>query len=661
MNYRKEIDGLRALAVIPVILFHAGFETFSGGFIGVDVFFVISGYLITTIILEELGQNQFSLVNFYERRARRILPGLFFVMLVSLPAAYFCLLPQDIKDFSQSLVAVSFFISNIFFWSETGYFDTSAELKPLLHTWSLSVEEQFYMLFPLLLISCWKFRRYYILITLGVIFVISLSLAQWASYLKPGAAFFLLPTRGWELLLGTFAAFYLLKTNHIVTSKVVGEIAGWLGIALILFSVFYYSKTTPFPGIFALVPTTGAILVILFSRQSNSSGKFLSNKLLVGIGLISFGAYLWHQPIFAFVRAYTFEQQTTELIIILIALSFFLGFLSFKYIEKPFRSIRKFSRKKFFISTIMASAFFISIGIVGDIKNGFPGNQSLINNAISDWQYPGELTETNIDGYYKLYKDKPLDVLFFGDSHAEQYAPLTVEIKRMGLNVGFLTGGGCPPVPNLFDDLHPHCFDIFLRLNKILSIETNISQIIVSGCFNCYFIEQSSPTSNPSDKYNYYYFDEKNEIEKRESGQKLFFRMGKGQTEAFESLNSFLSELALKYKLILIGDNPASESFNPSIILNHKYRGDSIFFKSRYPTFSDKEFTVSREQIVIDNKLNSITPSNGVFISQIDVICPSGVCQALNNNGLPKYKDSNHMRPFFVKEIIGPNLITKLK
>lgn len=178
MDYRREIDGLRALAVVPVILFHAGFDMFSGGFVGVDVFFVISGYLITTIILAELEQNKFSIVNFYERRARRILPALFFVMLVCIPFAWFWLLPSDMMDFSQSLIAVSVFASNILFWHQSGYFDTAAELKPLLHTWSLAVEEQYYVLFPLFLVLVWKLDKRWILVMLGLAFVTSLAVAQ---------------------------------------------------------------------------------------------------------------------------------------------------------------------------------------------------------------------------------------------------------------------------------------------------------------------------------------------------------------------------------------------------------------------------------------------------------------------------------------------------
>src|SRR6185312_1937544 len=209
MDYRQEIDGLRALAVLPVILFHAGFQSFSGGFVGVDVFFVISGYLITTIILAELEQGRFSIINFYERRARRILPALFLVMFVCLPFAWLWLLPEDMKSFSQSLVAVSVFASNVLFWKKSGYFDTAAELKPLLHTWSLAVEEQYYVFFPIFLVLSWRLGKSKICGLLVMVFVMSLAVAQWASLAEPAAGFYLLPTRGWELLVGVFSAFFV--------------------------------------------------------------------------------------------------------------------------------------------------------------------------------------------------------------------------------------------------------------------------------------------------------------------------------------------------------------------------------------------------------------------------------------------------------------------
>lgn len=209
MQYRPEVDGLRAIAVLPVILFHAGFSAFSGGFVGVDIFFVISGYLITTIIYQEMAQGRFSMWRFYERRARRILPALFAVSLACIPFAWLWMLPNEFKDFSQSLVGVATFTSNILFWRESGYFAGAAELKPLLHTWSLAVEEQFYILYPPLLLALYRFvpKLLFTIISLGAL--VSLGLAHWASSAHPSANFYLLPTRAWELGLGALAAIYL--------------------------------------------------------------------------------------------------------------------------------------------------------------------------------------------------------------------------------------------------------------------------------------------------------------------------------------------------------------------------------------------------------------------------------------------------------------------
>ena len=207
MQYRSEIDGLRAFAVISVILFHAGFTTFNGGFIGVDVFFVISGYLISTIIIEEIEAGSFDFWSFYERRARRILPALFLVILCIFPIAYVWMLPEELKAFSLSAVSATLFFSNIFFWSQSGYFDTASELKPLLHTWSLGVEEQFYIIFPIFMISIWKKNRSQLIWRIAIILIISLTLSEFSSYKFPSANFYLLPMRAWELLSGTLCSF----------------------------------------------------------------------------------------------------------------------------------------------------------------------------------------------------------------------------------------------------------------------------------------------------------------------------------------------------------------------------------------------------------------------------------------------------------------------
>lgn len=454
MQYRREIDGLRAIAVLPVILFHAGFEAFSGGFVGVDVFFVISGYLITTIIIAELEDGRFSIVNFYERRARRILPALFLVMLVCIPFAWFWLFPGDMKEFSLSLVAVSFFASNILFWRESGYFDTVAELKPLLHTWSLAVEEQYYVLFPLFLMLFWRFGKRWIIPMLGLVFFASLAVAQWAAYAKPAAAFYLLPTRGWELLIGAFSAFYLSRDNRKEFCRGLGELGGWLGVALILYAVFTYSKATPFPGFYALVPTVGAVLLILFSNQHNTVGKFVGNRVFVGLGLISYSAYLWHQPLFAFARHMTQSPPSQITYAVLSILAVFLGYFSWRYVESPFRDGRRFSRKSIFKTSAVAILLPVAVALL-QLKFEFPTYRVLINPDVqvipfNERKWSGadcedfRVLEGDASCSVIRYGTPKSKVIIWGDSHALSLKSFEPELDNVELVV--IGHSGCPPL-----------------------------------------------------------------------------------------------------------------------------------------------------------------------------------------------------------------------
>ena len=374
MNYRREIDGLRALAILPVIFFHAGFDTFSGGFVGVDVFFVISGYLITSIILAEKQAGTFSLINFYERRARRILPALFFVMAVSIPFAWLWLLPNDIRDFSQSLVAVSVFASNILFLRESGYFDTAAELKPLMHTWSLAVEEQFYVLFPLFLLLAWRLGKRWVIGLLVAIAIISLAVAQWGAFNKPAATFFLLPTRGWELLIGAFVAFYCsaVKTTaeNVASNNIIYQAGSAIGLAMILYSVFAFDKNTPFPSLYALVPTIGTALVILVAYPQTAIGALLGNKAFVGIGLISYSAYLWHQPLFAFARHRALTEPSVLVLLFLSFAAFLLAYFNWRFVEQPFRKRERVGREKMVVMSCFITVAVLLIGLYGHLTNG---------------------------------------------------------------------------------------------------------------------------------------------------------------------------------------------------------------------------------------------------------------------------------------------------
>ena len=429
MKYRQEIDGLRAIAVIPVILFHAGFEYFSGGFVGVDVFFVISGYLITTIILSEKEQGTFSILNFYDRRARRILPALFLVMLVSLPFAWFWLLPSDMKDFSESLIAVSTFSSNILFWQETGYWGVDNELKPLLHTWSLAVEEQYYLLFPLFLMLVWRCGKNGILVWFIFLAALSLALSQWGAYNHPTANFFLLPTRAWELAIGaSIACFFLFKrqaTQIILSHKLTNEVLGFIGLFMICYSVLVFNEATPFPSLYALYPTIGTGLIIFFSSKNTLVGKLLGSKILVAIGLISYSAYLWHQPLFAFARHRSLTEPSALLFISLSLLTFLLAYLSWQYIEKPFRIKGKLSGKTVATFAATGSALFIAIGIAGHITNGFNGfplKNKLTQEAIEDkWKINYGLSnkcdELNTLSPECRTSEAP-EILIWGDSYA---------------------------------------------------------------------------------------------------------------------------------------------------------------------------------------------------------------------------------------------------
>ena len=333
MQYRREIDGLRALAVVPVVLFHAGIAGFPGGYVGVDVFFVISGYLITSILREDMERGGFSFAAFYERRARRILPALFVVMLACLPFAWSWQGPEQFADFAKSGIATLIFASNLYFWNQSGYFAPQSETQPLLHTWSLAVEEQFYLFFPVILILLYRsFLRDRMITSLVLIGAASFLACQWGWRNAPDANFYLAPFRTWELMSGAICAFVLREAPPRPS-----EAPAILGIAFITLSILILGEHTPFPSSLTLLPVAGTCLVILYAREGTAACRLLSLRPLVAIGLVSYSFYLWHQPIFVFARARWPETHALMPSLVLIALAFFLAALSWRWIERPFR------------------------------------------------------------------------------------------------------------------------------------------------------------------------------------------------------------------------------------------------------------------------------------------------------------------------------------
>jgi len=490
-GYRREIDGLRALAVAPVILFHAGFEAFSGGFVGVDVFFVISGYLITSIILTQKAAGTFSLLDFYERRARRILPALFLVMAVCIPFAWLWLLPSDMKDFSRSLVAVSVFASNILFWRESGYFDTAAELKPLLHTWSLAVEEQYYLLFPLFLLVMWRFAKRWTVATLAVIAALSFALAQWGAYNRPASTFFLLPTRGWEIAIGALIAFYFARYPKLQLQRPAQEVGSLIGLSLILYAVFAYSKATPFPSAYALAPTLGTALIILCTTPSTFVGRVLTTKLFVGVGLISYSAYLWHQPLFAFTRHRFGDGFSTSLVWWLIGITLLLAVFTWQLIETPVRKNRKISKRFIFSSAFALSVLFISLGFYGHFKYNElsqyrfdKGQLMTISSASNSAMRPlchFPQIENSLEREACRYFADNVSVAVFGNSHATELAEAVAETLRER-NIGIVhhTMSGCNHNYRVKPEVDTVCAKWHRKVFAELVDETAIRYVVLS-------------------------------------------------------------------------------------------------------------------------------------------------------------------------------------
>jgi peptidoglycan/LPS O-acetylase OafA/YrhL len=636
--YRPEIDGLRAIAIAAVILYHAqltifGYQIFKGGFIGVDIFFVISGYLISSIILKELLKTgSFSFKYFYERRIRRIIPALLFVMLVSLPFAWIYLLPGSFIDFSKSILYSLGFSSNFYFWSlDQEYGNESGLQKAFLHTWSLSVEEQFYILFPIVLLITFKYSKKYLKHIIILAFIVSLVLADWGSRNYPSFNFYILPTRGWELLAGSILAYCEINKIQKSKKKILNLIFPSIGLLLIVYSILFFNDKMYHPSFYTLTPIIGVCLIIWFSNKNEIVTKILSTNFFIGIGLISYSLYLWHYPIFAFDKIVEFTQGNLFKELFLLIIILILSIFTYYFIEKPFRN-KKNKFKVIFTLIFLSTIFLTIINFYIIKKEGFSNRipEILKNNLINKTLEcsDGKNCKFNTVSNKKIY--------IIGDSHMEA---LTYDLKSKVIkkNYQFITStmGGCLYFPgfnliNLKNQKISRCNDsYFQKIRQQLLQDKN--SIIIFGGFLPYYLSNNI-------------YNEKDIIEKKKYGMK-YISVGKYDTIQ----NSFKKEilkLSKNNKIILIYPLPeAGENILNKIyleLINKKDASSKNFSNLQDLATSYNSYKI-RSKSSFD-LLDSIQDENIYRVYPHNLFCNTKIKNKciINNDKDLFYSDGNH-------------------
>lgn len=501
-TYRPDIDGLRAIAVISVVLCHSHL-CLAGGFVGVDVFFVISGYLITGLIVKDLELGRFSMPEFWERRARRILPALFFMTLGTMTFSWIFLLPDDFAEYARSLMAMAGLVANFYFWRDTGYFARAAEEKPLLHTWSLAVEEQFYIFVPVLLwafwwLGRWGGRRRLVLSLLVIGFVSSFALGVWMTSWRPGAAYYLLPPRAWELFAGSLLA---VAGRPRAVPRPLRESAGLAGLGLIVWACVAFSPKTPFPGVSALAPVTGSMLLIWVGGCGGSLvSRLISLRAFVGIGLISYSLYLWHWPLMAGVRYLSVGKPNDETMVLLVVLSILLGWLSWRFVESPFRKRRLCgARRPMYVFSLAGLGLFFATGFGIHAAGGFSSRLPdtalrLHSKGQQDPAYKVDYDITRMpQSFYRLgLETEQPKWMVWGDSFAMSFMPAANQALRQHGLAGYgIAHVSIAPVREFTYPTREKTEDARRKNHAILGyiLGSGIENIILVGCWHGYLLQ----------------------------------------------------------------------------------------------------------------------------------------------------------------------------
>jgi len=630
-RYRPEIDGLRAIAIMPVVFYHAGFDWMKGGFIGVDIFFVISGYLIAQGILYDLSCNKFGLASFYSKRIRRIAPAFLFVLTVTTIIAWQCLLPNEMRQYTESLVGAVSIAANIFFYLTGGYFGAIGSMKPLLHTWSLSLEEQFYLCLPIIILAL-KDRISLLKFVLTILLISSFLYSEYAARTDKNLAYFLLPSRFWELGIGSCIA--ILGRRNLASSlhPTIASACTAVGIVIIAICSMALSGNSKFPGYMALWPCIAAALVIIFAdsnRKTDYLAKILASRLLVHIGLVSYSLYLWHQPLFALFRHRSITTPSNLDYWLLIAVSAMLAIITRECIELRFLRPKKASPVQFNLAVVALAMVLLCFGWIGHITEGFP-------NRVPDDVRAFHITRNHekylisagcskhAEGFELLTckKGEPSHearMILIGDSHAQSIVfEMNEFAKAKGIAFYPLVKSGCATdfdfnkqpkglVDSSCKDYQRAVLDLSIR-------EEDLSTIIIFNRFD----DPNFATGHPARRDNF-----------------------SGHFAAVEQL------LRLGKKVGVILPIPVYLTY-----ISDYYSKNSWFHSGDYPDIvSVRSDFAKRMEYLLAEYISLKRFGNLVLIDPANVLCDSTYCLTKDNNNL-LYFDDDHLSNSGAKRIV---------
>jgi len=640
LKYRSDIDGLRAVAVLGVVIYHAFPWMIPGGFIGVDIFFVISGYLISGILYKGLKApggdgnfSPFSFREFYARRIRRLFPALITMLVITLAYGWLILLPDEFEQLGKHVAAGTLFIQNIVFWQESGYFDTAASLKPLLHLWSLAVEEQFYIFFPLLLMLLWR-KPKILAPAMGVLLIATFILNVVMSVQNRASDFFLTPYRAWEFLGGSLLAWWHYDKGHEKDEPLYREALSWIGVTLLALGFAFIHTGDPYPGWRALLPVAGTLLLMEGGAGSGVNGawinrKILSNPAVVWIGLISYPLYLFHWPALSFVHIVKGDSPKPVYLVDALVISLILSVLTYYFIEKKIRH-----HKSNWAIPLLTSAFLLT-GLLGfaAFQKVIPARSLTpprVLKAIAD----RDMLESfeKIPGTYSFSFNRAggngPQTLFVGDSNMQQYGSRIAKVLQhhVGDSRGaiLITAGGVMPVSGITNKNGRSSTDLMSKFQEEISTDSRIDRVVLAARWILYFTKEEGYELDGLSMGN------------QSAHQKAIDELGK----------NIRSLVAQHKKVTLVLNIPTSYSLHPKNMYPRTFKGTYGMNKKNY----------TKENFLYDNRLllaeiAKVAGLNGAeVIDPMDYLCTSGNCIAEDENGVPIRFDEGHLRPGYVRD-----------